>query len=198
MKEVFIFIWNEVIPLLRRLIVFIVKELPILLKNFYENMKRFSINLYNTSLVSALLVIIVFIGLQVYMKHLLNTEMTIPHVLLIFFTLSILWDQVMNNTERLISLQKSLISIIVWFFKLAPIRNMFNLSPEFGTDILKSFAELLISFSKNSTKYIITLLIMMVLIKILGKKLLEIGSEYALKLLIHIYYKVINHVKSKK
>jgi phage-related protein len=177
MKEVFKFIWNEVIPLLRRLIVFIVKELPILMKKFYEIMKRFSINLYNTSFISGLLVIVVFVGLQVYMKHLLDTEMTVPHILLIFFTLSILWDQVMNNTKRMISLQKSIISGIVWFFSLGPVKNMFGLSENFGKDILKSFVELASVYAKNSTKFIVGLLIFLVLFKALGSKLINWGSQ---------------------
>jgi len=197
MKEVFIFIWNEVIPLLRRLIVFIVKELPILLRDFYTNMKRFSINLYNTSFISTLLVIGVFIGLQVYMKHLLNTDMTIPHVLLIFFTLTILWDQVMNNTKRLKSMQTSLISGIVWFFSLGPIRNLFNLSPDFGKNILKSIAELTISYSKNATKYTITFLILLVVLKVLGIKVFDILSDLILKILINLYDRTINYIKSR-
>ena len=197
MKEVFVFIWKEVIPLLRSLIVFIVKDLPILLRDFYTNMKRFSINLYNTSFISALLVVGVFIGLQVYMKHLLNTDMTIPHVLLIFFTLTILWDQVMNNTERLKAMQSSLISGIVWFFSLGPIRNLFNLSPDFGKNILKSIAELTISYSKNATKYTITFLILLVVLKVFGIKVFEFGSDLILKLLINLYDRTTNYIKSR-
>ena len=103
----------------------------------------------------------------------------------------------MNNTERLMAIQQSLISVIVWFFSLGPIRSLFNLSPEFGTDLIKSFAELLVSFSKNSTKYIVSLLILLVVLKVLGRKLFETGSDLLLKLFMYIYDRIKQFIGSK-
>ena len=174
MKQVFEFIWKELIPVLRNIVRWIIYDLPRLLAKLYKNLKRFSINLYHNPLASGLLVLGVFIGLQVYTKHLLDTEMVIPHIILILLTLSILWDQLMNNTKNINRIQRWMVQTIVKIFSSSFIKNRLRLSKNFGSDIAKSFIELLKVFSKNSTQFIIGFLILLVLIKFTSIKLYEL------------------------
>ena len=167
MKEVFKFIWNELIPILKKLIRFIIYDLPILIKKSGELVKRFTVNFYNAPLVSILLLGIVFLGMQVYMKHLLNTELTIPHLLLFFFSFTILWDQLMNHTDIMTKYQHVLTSFLVSIFKIEFMKKTFGLSANFGKDILKSIQELVISFYRNPTKIILGTMIVLAIIKIL-------------------------------
>ena len=192
MKQVFEFIWKELIPILRKIVRWIIYDLPRLLAKLYRELKRFSINLYRNPLASGLLVLGVFIGLQVYMKHLLDTEMVIPHIILIFLTLSILWDQLMNNTRNINRIQQWLVRTIVKIFSSPFIKNRLRLSKDFGSNIAKSFIELLKVFSKNSTKFIIGFLILLVLIKFTSIKLYEL----VIRLFEFIWGKITDWIKS--
>ena len=191
MKQVFEFIWNELIPILRKTIKWIIYDLPRILAKVYRELKRFTINLYHNPLASGLLVVGVFIGLQVYTKHLLDTEMVIPHILLILLTLSILWDQLMNNTRNINKVQKWLVQTIVKIFSSPFLKKRLALSNNFGSNSSRSFIELLKIFSKNSTKFIIGFLISLVLIKFTSIKLYEL----IVRLIELIWEKIVDGIK---
>lgn len=169
MKEVFEFIWKDVIPILKKLILFIVNEGPIIIKRLYVLSKQFAINYYHTMFISTVLTIIIFVGTQVYLKRLLETESTIPHLLLFIVTSYIMWNLIMNNTENLKNVQKGIFSFVVFTLKSYPIRKLLGLSDSFGEDIEESIDELGKVLSKNPLTTIILIIFILNTGKTFGK-----------------------------
>jgi uncharacterized protein YukE len=180
MKEVFEFIWKDVIPILKNLILFIINEGPIILKK----LKIFAINYYNTMFISTVLTIFIFVGTQIYLKRLLETESTIPHLILFIITASIMWNIIMNNTDNLKDVQKNFFSFVIFLLKSYPIRKLLGLSNNFGKDIKESINEIAKVMNRNPLPTIIFVIITLNLIKSIGKytynksnKLVDIGFE---------------------
>lgn len=180
MKEVFEFIWKDVIPILKKLILFIVNEVPIILKR----LKQFAINYYNTMFISTVLTIFIFVGTQVYLKKLLETESTIPHLLLFVITSYIMWNLIMNNTDNLKNVQKGFFSFIVFILKSYPFRKLLGLSDSFGEDIEESIDELGKVLSRNPLPTIIFVIFILNVGKTFGKytynksnQLVDMGFE---------------------
>lgn len=173
MKEVFEFIWKDLIPILKKIILFIIYEGPIILKK----LKIFAINYYNTMFISTVLTIFIFIGTQVYLKRLLETDSTIPHLILFIITAYIMWNLIMNNTENLKDVQKNLFSFIVFLLKSYPIRKLLGLSDNFGEDIKESIYELSKVLNKNPLSTIIFIILILNLVKTIVKYTFNKSNE---------------------
>jgi hypothetical protein len=165
MKEVFEFIWKDGITSLKNLILFIINEGPIFLKK----LKIFAINYYNTMFISTVLTIFIFVGTQIYLKRLLETESTIPHLILFIITAYIMWNIIMNNTNNLKDVQEKLFSFVILLLKSYPIRKLFGLSDNFGKDTKKSIYELSKVMNRNPLPTIIFVILTLNLIKSIGK-----------------------------
>lgn len=165
MKELFFFLWENIVPLLRRLVTFIIKELPAFIQKTVTNIKIFHGNFNKAPLVVIIISLLVFIGIQIYLNKLLGTQSTVPHLFLIFLTISIVLDQVNNNMNNLIYVQQYLSIIIIYIFKFKPIKQIFKLSDKFGEDYYLSTNELYSVYKKNKTKMLILVLILLVLMK---------------------------------
>jgi len=194
MKQVFEFIWRELVPYLRRLLLFIVRDLPNLLYRLYVNITIFSKNLAQSFIISVLLTFLIFFGLQVYAKFLFETEFTIPHIVLLYFTCYLMVYLIFNYIETLKYLQNKLIQFVIAIIKsslgrwiLKKIANV-DLPDYFGRDILRSVIFLLKLISKYVVHLIIFLLIFFVIIKLIVKN----GPSTIINLITFILNQIYN------
>lgn len=170
MKDLFLFIWESVVPLLKKLIKFIVVDLPKYIKNTLLDLNEFRKKFSRAPLVISIITIITFIGIQVILTKILNTQNTIPHLLLMYFTATIVLDQVNNNFKNILIIQEYLYIYVIYFFKINYIRQMFKLSNNFGNDYYESIDELSNIYYKNKTKIYILILIFLIIIKMFLKR----------------------------
>jgi predicted nucleic acid-binding Zn-ribbon protein len=165
MKEVFEFIWKDVIPFLKNVILFIIKEVPIIL----QNLKIFAINYYNTMFISTILTIFIFVGTQIYLKRLLETESTIPHLILFIITAYIMWNIIMNNTDNLKDVQEKFFSFVILLLKSYPFRKLLGLSDNFGENTKESIDEIAKVLNRKPLLTIIFVIVTLNLVKSIGK-----------------------------
>lgn len=173
MKDFFVFLWKNIVPLLKKLVKFIISDLPVLIKKTAFNIRDFFLKVNKAPLIVIIISIVTYIGLQVFLNKIVNSPVSIPYFVILFFTITIIFDQINNNMHNLVKLQQYLSVIIIYAFSFKPIKNFFKLSDNFGKDYYLSNDELYKTYKKNKTVIFITIFVMIGLTKKIIFKLIN-------------------------
>ncbi len=178
MKTVFEFIVKYVLPFLKKVIMFIIKEVPKIIIWIGKTTVRYFKNYYQTFLIAWLIFIGVYFGTQIYLHKLTGLQSSIPWQLLLIFSLVIMIDQVLNNAANLKHYQKKLVNLLISILRHDIVKKIFNLPPNFGRNsIPKDFVIFIKSFASNITRYIVFVLVMMFVVKFSSRYVMNKISE---------------------
>ena len=167
MKSVFEFIVKDIIPLLKKIVEFLFEYVPKTVTWMYNTSNKFFNNFAKTYIISPILFIFIFFGLQLYLKFIFGLEASVPPVVVLVIVALVIFDQILNNVNNLIIYQKIVEKYLVKLFSIDSVKRFFNLPINFGKDIINDFIILLKEFTNNPTKFIVFMLLLLLVIKLI-------------------------------
>jgi hypothetical protein len=168
MLTVFNFIANELIPLIKVLIKFlwsVIEFLPKIIAKIFNIYKNLMLNYIKAPITPIIFFIILFFGLQIYIKNITGLEEPIPSIVMIAICMLIIFHQISYNNNFLVNCDNKITNGIINFFKIKSIKTYFKLSSDFGNNKNKALFELSTLLFKNFPKIIIILLLFILIIK---------------------------------
>jgi hypothetical protein len=170
MKDVFEFIWTYIIPFLKKIVVFLVKYVPIIALDIYEGSKKFTTNLYETLFISLLIAPTIFVSLNMFFFLYLEHPYPILLPLVYIITALTMFNLIMYNKDFLKDKQHKLLSYIIFINKSNVFQKIFGKVPkDFGKNIEKSLEFIYKRSKEKPISSLVSTMIFLLVIKIIFK-----------------------------
>ena len=170
MKDVFEFIWKYIIPFLKKIVVFLVKYVPIIALDIYEGSKKFTTNLYETLFISLLIAPTIFVSLNMFFFLYLEHPYPILLPLVYIITALTMFNLIMYNKDFLKDKQHKLLSYIIFINKSNVFQKIFGKVPkDFGKNIEKSLEFIYKRSKEKPISSLVSTMIFLLVIKIIFK-----------------------------
>lgn len=187
MLDVFKWIANELVPIMKTLIKYMVKFITVYLPQTVQYMYKFYVELFNSyvkiivnftkaPIPPPILFVIIFFGLQMFLKYITGLPSSIPPFYIAIFSLLLVSNQLYYNIDNLKIMNKWIIDFVCRIFNSSMIRILLGFTPskKANTDKLLLFKEINAFISANFLKITLNIIVLMIIIRMalvwLGKK----------------------------
>jgi hypothetical protein len=183
MLIVFNFINKELIPLLKLFIKLawkIIKKMPQIIKIVYGYSVQLAKlllqtikNFYKAPISPVLLLFILYFGIQIYLKNLTGLQVSIPHIVIIIFTLILIIHQVCFNFKYMKIINDYIIKCVIKLFNNKDVKNYLKIPSDFGKNKVNDVKTVVLVVSKNAPKFILFIMILLLVIKFIITRIIN-------------------------